>query len=439
MDYDLIEEVLAAIEAAKKHGASDAWASIGRSREVEFTLRDGELEKVQENTSQSLSVTLYVDGRYASHRTTSLAADRVDSFIGEAVALTRALEPDPDRLLTDPALYEGRTQESLDLVDSAIGDFDREWRMTRLQAMDEAARADDKVISASSYVSNTFGRSAAASTNGFRGENQGTQTWLGSSVTVREGGDRKPEGDLYVGSRYAGDLLDPAAVAREALKRALDRIGSVKGPTRRTTMIVDPQAGWRPIYSLIGPATARSIHQGRSFWKGKLGTSIAPEILTIVDDPLIKRGLASRPYDGDGIAAKPLPLVEGGVATNLYVDPYYGRKTGMAPTTGGRSNILVSNGVDKGLAEILKEVGEGIYVTSWLGGNSDGTTGDFSFGLRGHLVENGEIGAPVGEMNVTGNLLELLGSLVMIGDDPWPYRSLRTPTMVFEGVQFSGA
>ncbi len=439
MDYDLLEEVLAAIASARKHGASDAWASIGRSREVEFTLRDGALEKVQENTSQRLNVTLYVDGKYASHSTTSLASDRVDSFVGEAVALTRALEPDPDRVLPDPSLYEGRIEESLDLVDPSMDGVDREWRMAKLEAMDQVARANDAVISASSYVSNTYGRSAAASTNGFRGENQGTQTWLGSSVTVREGGDRKPEGDLWIGSRHTGDLLDPEAVAAEALKRALDRVGSVKGPTRRTTMIVDPQAGWRAIHSLIRPATARGLHQDRSFWKGKLGQSIAPEILTITDDPLMKRGLGSRPYDGDGIAAKPLVLVEGGVARNLYVDPYYGRKTGMAPTTGGRTNLVVTPGVDKGLTEILKDVGEGIYVTSWLGGNSDSTTGDFSFGLRGHLVESGEIGAPVGEMNVTGNLLELMAGLAMIGNDPWPFRSLQTPTMVFEGVQFSGA
>ena len=101
--------------------------------------------------------------------------------------------------------------------------------------------------------------------------------------------------------------------------------------------------------------------------------------------------------------------------------------------------LIVQPGADKGLAELCAEVGEGVYVTSWLGGNADGTTGDFSFGLRGHLVENGELGAPVGEMNVTGNLLDLFASLAMVGNDPWPYRSTQVPTLVFEGVDFSGA
>ena len=91
------------------------------------------------------------------------------------------------------------------------------------------------------------------------------------------------------------------------------------------------------------------------------------------------------------------------------------------------------------VTEILKDVRDGIYVTSWLGGNSDSTSGEFSLGLRGHLIEKGKIGTPVGEMNVTGNLLELFSRLERVGGDPWTYGSLHTPTLVFDGVSFSGA
>ena len=133
-----------------------------------------------------------------------------------------------------------------------------------------------------------------------------------------------------------------------------------------------------------------------------------------------------------------MPVIERGVVKSLYVDTYYGRKLGMAPTTGSASNRIVTLGT-KDLQQLIAEVGNGIYVTSWLGGNSDSTTGDFSLGLRGHLIENGKIAAPVGEMNVTGNLPTLYKSLVALGNDPYPYSSLRAPTMVFENVQFSGA
>ena len=94
---------------------------------------------------------------------------------------------------------------------------------------------------------------------------------------------------------------------------------------------------------------------------------------------------------------------------------------------------------DHGLAELLSGVGDGVYVTSWLGGNADGTTGDFSLGLRGHMIEDGEIGRPVGEMNVTGNLRDLFTRLELIGNDPYPYSSTLVPSLVFSDVDFSGA
>jgi PmbA protein len=94
---------------------------------------------------------------------------------------------------------------------------------------------------------------------------------------------------------------------------------------------------------------------------------------------------------------------------------------------------------NQGLEELLSEAGDGIYVTSWLGGNADGTTGDFSLGLRGHVIENGKVGRPVGEMNVTGNLRDLFSRLEIVGNDPYPYSSTLSPSLVFSGVDFSGA
>jgi PmbA protein len=179
------------------------------------------------------------------------------------------------------------------------------------------------------------------------------------------------------------------------------------------------------------------IQQQRSFWAGRLGQRIASDKLTLTDEPLLVGGLGSRWFDGEGISARPLPLVERGIARNVYVDTYYGKKAGMTPTTGSASNVVVAPG-DKDRDAWITEVGSGVLVTSWLGGNSDPTTGDFSFGMRGHLVEGGRIGAPVGEMNVTGNLVTLFEHLRGVGNDPWPYSSLLAPTLVFDEVDFSG-
>lgn len=427
--------VLLALDA----GADGAWASAGRTRKVEFQARDGQLEKVQEDTSASIAIELYVDGRYSTHRTTSLRPERLQSFVDEAVAMTRALAPDPDRALPDPALFAGRSDADLQVADETVGTITREQRTAWLDEIDSTARAHDKIISATGYVSDSHSRGASSSSNGFSGSWEGTSVWVGAEVTVRDEGDRRPEGGHWLGVRHVDDLPPLQEVGATALSKAVARLGSDPGPTERTTLVVDRQAGGRLLSYLLRAAHVRMVHQGRSFFDGKIGEKLFSEALSITDEPLLPRGLASRHFDGEGIAARPIPVIEAGVVSNLYADTYYGRKTGTTPTTGGPSNLVLAPSVDKDLAGLMEDIGEGIYLTSWLGGNSDSTTGDFSFGLRGHHVHKGQIGKPIGEMNVTGNLVDLFSSLVAVGNDPWPYRSYRTPTLVFEGVQFSGA
>jgi PmbA protein len=179
------------------------------------------------------------------------------------------------------------------------------------------------------------------------------------------------------------------------------------------------------------------VQQKRSYLEGKIGSQVGSRLLDIADDPLVKRGLGSRLYDGEGIAARPFPVFTEGTLRSYFVDTYYGRKLGMAPTTSRTSNLAWKLG-DRSPAVLLSDAGEGILVTGFLGGNSNGTTGDFSLGVRGHRITGGRLAEPVGEMNVSGNHLELWKRLVAVGNDPYRYSAMRTPTLVFEGVQFAG-
>jgi PmbA protein len=188
---------------------------------------------------------------------------------------------------------------------------------------------------------------------------------------------------------------------------------------------------------LFGPLSASSLQQKRSFLDGKLGQAIGSPLLDVRDEPLVQRGFGSRLFDGEGIAAKPFALFEQGVLRNYYVDTYYGRKLGMEPTTGRMSNHAWVLGT-RSLGELLADLREGVLVTGFLGGNSNGTTGDFSLGVKGFRVRGGAIAEPVGEMNLSGNHLELWKRLAAVGNDPYAYSSMRTPTLVFEGVQIAG-
>lgn len=438
MDESLLDLARRALEMAKAAGAEEAWASVGRHRSVQTRLRDGSLEKVQESRSRALSIDLWVNGRAASHRSTDLREEALRGFLTDAVALTRALQPDPDRRIPDAGLFPTGAPPSLELDDPSIDALSPEEREAACRTMDAAVPRDGRVISSTSELSHSRGESASASSNGFAGQQATSSISLSCEVTVRDEGDKRPEGDWYLTVRHKADLPDLATLGSRAHAQALARLGSTKGPSRRATVVVDPRVGGRLVSNLLGTANAQSIQQGRSLWADKLGQKRFPAFLSITDDPLLKRGLASRAWDGEGIAARPLPLIRDGALQNLYVDTVYGRKLGRAPTTGSASNRVIAPGT-RDLAALLSAAGDGVYVTSWLGGNVDGTSGDFSLGLRGHRIEGGQVGAPVGEMNLTGNVLDLFAALQEVGNDPWTYAATRCPTLVFGGLELSGA
>ena len=438
MSADLMNRAVQAVELTQKAGADHVWAWASQRRDVEFEYRDGALEKVQDTTSRRLNVDVYAGSRYSSHQTTDLNPDRLHGFLREAVAITRALEPDASREITPADLFANRPTDDLDIVDASVHELDREQRMTWCKALDEIATSHERVISATGGVYDGSSKSASASSNGFAGSRESTYCWYGSNITLKDQGERRASDSFFAGGAHVASLPTAEEVARTALDRAVSRLNTEKGPTVKTTMLVDSRAAASLIGRLLSPANARSVQQGRSFWTTLVGEKAFSDMLTIIDDPLRKRGMGSRHYDREGISARVLPIIENGVVKNLYVDTYYGRKAGLTPTTGSASNRIVLPGKDS-LEQLLGDVGNGVYVTSWLGGNADATTGDFSLGLRGHMIENGQIGRPVGEMNVTGNLRDLFSRLEVVGNDPYPYSTTLAPSLVFADVDFSGA
>jgi len=437
MANSLLQNAQQAVQLATQLGASDVWATVSRSHDVNFEMRNGVLEKVEDSTSRGLSIRLWVDGRYSAHGTNDLRAQSLEGFVKEAVAVTRALQADPFRVIPDPSLFEGRSSVDLDLVDPSIGSITREQRLEMLHAMNQRLQGKDKIISTTSSVSTGEHASAAASSNGFSGGFESTGVFVSAEVVLDDDGKRPQEG-FYGGGHHRDELPRLEEVADTALQWGRDRLGSKKGPTTKTTMVVDPRATSSILGRLLSALDGGSLQQKRSFWAGKVGEQAVSPLLTVTDDPLIVRGLGSRPFDGEGIAAKPLPIIEQGTLRNYYIDTYYGKKLDMPPTTGSPSNRLLALGT-KDRDGLIQDLDEGILITGWLGGNSDSATGDFSLGVRGHLIVRGKIGAPISEMNVTGNLLTLFSSLRALGNDPWKYSAMKVPTLVFDGVSFSGA
>lgn len=440
----LLERARQAVELARAAGAADAWATANEQRHTSLAFRDGKPETVSESTTRALEIKLYVDGRYGVYSTTDLREPRLRDFIREAVPLTRQLQADPDRRITPPSLFPTAAGPDLQLMDGAAGRLESAQRLDWCRAMDAVAREEPLLISANSRVEDGQVLTASASSNGFSGAYASTSLGLVSMLSLRDSGpgaqasERRAEGLDFAVCSHLADLPDARRVAEGALARARARLGSRQGPTIKTTLVVESRAANSLIKDLLAPATAASIQQGQSFWPALMGSPAFSDKLSLLDDPLRPRGLGSRPYDREGIAARPLTLIERGVPNAVYADTYYGTKAKLPVTTGQPSNQIVAPGT-RDLAELVREVGDGILVTDWAGGNADPTTGEFSQGLNGHVIRHGEIAEPVVGMIVTGSLPRLFASLVEVGNDPFVYDSLLAPSLVFENVQFSGA
>jgi len=436
----LLDTAKQAVALALKKGATEASAGAYRSREVEIGWRDGKVEKVSEATTRGVSFQLYVDGRYSSVSTSDLRPEALERFVEESIAMARTLTRDPFRSLPDPKLYQGRSTADLALVDTAYPELSADTRRRLARELEEASRAvkgAESILSVSTSVSDTLFQSARVMSNGFEGEKEETSFWLSSSVSCKDADGRRPEASDSAGGRAWKTLPSAADVGRRAAERALSSLGAKKIESAVLPIVVENRVGGRLVRALLGPLTGRSLQQKQSFLEGQIGKVIGSKWLTLTDDPLLPRGFGSRVYDGDGFAAKKMVVFDGGVLRSYYIDDYYGRKLKMPPTTGSSSNVVFPDG-KKGLRELTKDVKEGVLINGFLGGNSNGTTGDYSFGIQGFRIRKGELSEPIAEMNISGNQKDLWKKLSAVGSDPWPYSAVRTPTLVLDGVQIAG-
>ncbi len=221
------------------------------------------------------------------------------------------------------------------------------------------------------------------------------------------------------------------------MKRALDRLGQAKIGSGKMPMIVENKAVGQLVGPMISALNGSSIQQKQSYLIGKKGEKIGSKLMTITDDPFIVSGRGSRLFDNEGMATEKRPVVENGVLKTYYIDTYYGNKLEMEATSGSTTNLVFKPG-NKDLEGLLADIDRGILVTGFNGGNSNGVTGDFSYGIEGFLVEKGKLIKPVAEMNITGNFKQMWNDLLAVGNDVDPTRSWRVPSLVFDNIDFSG-
>src|SRR5690606_18480297 len=277
------------------------------------------------------------------------------------------LEEDPDRRQPPRELCgRGVAEETLDQQDPAWADRTAEERAAQALQMEQAldAASPEGRISAAVYMGDGAAYSARVMSNGFADENGGAGFSLGGEMTLSDRDGRRPEAAAYYSARYLSDLPPIDAIAAEVAQRAIERLGSAAIASGTYPMVLENRAVGRILGALIGPMSGSALHEGRSCLQGKLGAPLGSSLLTVRDDPTVPRGLGSRPWDGDGLIATPRDVISEGVLQSYYIGVYYGRKLGMEPTSGSRSNWVVPSG-DTSVYERCKALPQAILVNGF--------------------------------------------------------------------------
>lgn len=439
MNKEMYDLAAFAVKTAKSAGANDCRVSINSGRLVEISYRERKPENIKEASTRGLYIQFFVNDRYSGQSTSDLRKDALKDFISKAVATTKLLAEDPYRTLPDPKYYKGRADLDLGILDPAYEKFSSEDRHSIVKAIEESCltKGGEKVISVTATEYDGHNESVVLTSNGFEGYRESTYYVAGAEMTVQGEGDRRPEGYNYVVCVNKKGLPGPEKIGAVAAKRTLDLLGGKKIKTETLPIIVENRNVARLLGGFLAGMYGRNIQQKRSFLADKKGQKIGSKHFTIIDDPFIIGGLSSRLYDGDGFAAKKRTMIKSGVLNDFFVDWYYSRKLGWEPTTGGPSNLVIPPG-KRSVKEIMKDLGRGIFITGFIGGNSNSTTGDASIGIIGQLFENGKPVQAIAEMNIADNHLKFWHKLVEVANDPWIYSSRRMPSLVFTDVVVSG-
>ena len=426
-----------AMEYALKNGCQASRVSLYNGSSSSFEIRDMKIDRLQQASENSLVIHLFVDGRYGSFSTNRLDKQELENFIRNGIDSTRYLAEDKARTLPDASLYYKGGSADLQLLDPKFDSIQPDDKVAlAMKTCEEMMGKDDRIISANSSYSDEKDFKYMVASNGFEGDACGSSFSLVASVSIRGEGDARPESYWYDSSLYY-DTLMKEGIGVKALERVFRKLGQKKIASGKYTMIVDNMNSARLLSPVIDALYGSSIQQRNSFLLDKLNQQVIGEKITLMDEPHLIRASGARYFDGEGVATKKLPVFENGILKTYYIDTYTANKMDMEPTIASPSILALQPG-DKDLNGLIASADKAILVTGFNGGNCNSTTGDFSYGIEGFLVEKGKLAQPVSEMNVTGNMLTLWSNLAEAGNDPRMSSSWRIPSLVFEGVDFSG-
>ena len=431
----LVENILA---EAKSQGADQAEVSVSVDAGLSVSVRKGELENLEFNQDRGFGITLYVGQRKGSASTTDSSESAIRDTVAAAKNIASYTEEDACNGLADASLMP------VELVDL---DLFHEWQVDPDKAVELAQQCEAAGLAEDTRLTNSDGAQVNTqqtlrlygNSHGFIGAYSGTRHGL-SCVLIAEDDAGMQRDYWYTVGRDPADLEDPVSVGKHAAQRTIERLSPRTAPTGSYPVMFAPPMAAGLMGHLIGAISGGSLYRRASFMLDSMGEQILPAWMSLTERPHLKKSLGSANFDGDGVATRGKSFIADGVVASYVLSSYSARKLGLEPTgnAGGVYNLDVV-GPQTPLADLFKQLGTGLFVTELMGQGVNGVTGDYSRGAAGFWVENGRIAYPVAEVTIAGNLKDIYGRIVALGDDVDYRGNVRAPSILIESMTVAGA
>jgi PmbA protein len=449
MQEDLRSIASDIVEKARRLGADEADAYIRSGVESTVSVRKQEIEKLFEAGSRSVSIRVIKDKRTAVCNTSDFTPKALDEMVRTAVDLARISEPDEYAGL--PAKEDLATDfgANLQLCDERID------TLTVDEMQDIVMRAEQAAFDFDSRISNSEGaefsaergETVLANTLGFCAGFPYTAASFAVSILADDEGGKKQSDYWFSAERMFHRLERPEDVGRRAAARVIRKLGGRKVQTREVPVVFEPSATGSLMGIIAGAASGEALFKRSTFLTDDEGKAIASSLVTITDDASLPWQLGSRPFDGEGVGRRKNVLFERGVFQMFLFDSYYARRLGRK-TTGSASRAGDTIGIGTGNLiwdagesdpqQIMGEVKDGLYLTGLMGFGVNPTTGDLSKGAHGIWIENGALAYPVEEINVSGNLKDIMRDIDAVGSDLEWRAGSATPTIRVSKMMVTG-
>ncbi len=438
----IVEDTLA---LARQLGASDAGAEVSEGVGLSVSVRKGELENVERNRDKSLGVSVYLGQRRGNASTSDFSPAALRQTVQAAYDIARFTAEDPAAGLPEA--------EDLATPEEAARDLDlfHPWVIDAAQAAEIARRCEDAALSVDKRITNSEGAGVSAqqahfwagNTRGFRGGYASSRHYLSVSAIAGKGRGMQRDG-WYTSMRDAAELCAPEVVGRYAAERTLARLKSRAVATAHVPVLFESPVAAGLLGAYVQATSGGSLYRKTTFLVDSLGKPVLAPHIDVDEQPHVKKGKGSAPFDDEGVRTRARRAVDAGVVQGYFLSSYSARKLGMKTTghAGGSQNLSMTSRLTKpgdNLDRMLKKLGRGLFVTELMGQGVNFVTGDYSRGAAGFWVEDGQIAYPVHEVTIAGNLRDMFKDIKAIGADVYTQGSKSIGSVLVRRMKLAGS